>query len=229
MRGKAWVVTVDMGYGHQRAAYPLKDIAYERIITANSDKIITPAEKKIWMRSQRSYEWISRMRFVPLIGKPMFGIFDSFQSISPYYPFRDLSKPNFATLYSERQIRAGLCKSVIMYIKKLNIPLLTTFFLPSRAAEYYGLKKIFVVVTDSDINRVWVAKEPASSKIVYLAPSDHTVKRLRQYGVPDKNIFLTGFPLPKENIGSTKMEILKHDILGRLLNLDPNRVYLDKY
>ena len=39
---KAWVITVDMGYGHQRAAYPLKDIAYERIITANSDKIITP-------------------------------------------------------------------------------------------------------------------------------------------------------------------------------------------
>ena len=43
---KAWVISVDMGYGHQRAAYPLKDISYERIITANSDKIITPKEKK---------------------------------------------------------------------------------------------------------------------------------------------------------------------------------------
>ena len=27
-QSKAWVVAVDMGYGHQRAAYPLKDIAY---------------------------------------------------------------------------------------------------------------------------------------------------------------------------------------------------------
>jgi hypothetical protein len=33
-KNQAWVITVDMGYGHQRAAYPLKDIAYERIITA---------------------------------------------------------------------------------------------------------------------------------------------------------------------------------------------------
>ena len=35
---KAWVISVDMGYGHQRAAYPLRDIAFERIITANSDR-----------------------------------------------------------------------------------------------------------------------------------------------------------------------------------------------
>ena len=48
-KNKAWLISVDMGYGHQRAAYPLKDIAYERIITANSDKIITPKEKKKWL------------------------------------------------------------------------------------------------------------------------------------------------------------------------------------
>lgn len=33
---KAWVVTVDMGYGHQRAAYPLKKFAYGGIINANA-------------------------------------------------------------------------------------------------------------------------------------------------------------------------------------------------
>ncbi len=33
---QAWVVAVDMGYGHQRAAYPFRDIAYEGIITANT-------------------------------------------------------------------------------------------------------------------------------------------------------------------------------------------------
>ena len=25
---RAWVVAADMGYGHQRTAYPLKDIAF---------------------------------------------------------------------------------------------------------------------------------------------------------------------------------------------------------
>ncbi len=57
---KAWVVSVDMGYGHQRAAYPLKDIAYKRIITANSDKIISAKEKKMWGRTQPVYEKVSR-------------------------------------------------------------------------------------------------------------------------------------------------------------------------
>jgi len=34
---KAWIVSVDMGYGHQRAAYPLKRFAFKnKIITANT-------------------------------------------------------------------------------------------------------------------------------------------------------------------------------------------------
>ena len=65
---KAWIVSVDMGYGHQRAAYPLKDISYERIITANSDKIITPKEKRRWARAKWFYEGISRFSGFPLIG-----------------------------------------------------------------------------------------------------------------------------------------------------------------
>jgi hypothetical protein len=33
---KAWVLTVDMGYGHQRAAYPFHDIANQEIIALKS-------------------------------------------------------------------------------------------------------------------------------------------------------------------------------------------------
>ena len=32
---KAWVVSVNMGYGHERAAYALRDLAEGGIITAN--------------------------------------------------------------------------------------------------------------------------------------------------------------------------------------------------
>ena len=66
---KAWVISVDMGYGHQRAAYPLKDIAFERIITANSDKTVTPKERKSWNRFRTLYEGIARLRSLPLIGE----------------------------------------------------------------------------------------------------------------------------------------------------------------
>ena len=34
---KAWVVAVDMGYGHQRTAYPLRDMAFGgKVLNANS-------------------------------------------------------------------------------------------------------------------------------------------------------------------------------------------------
>ena len=34
---KAWIVSADMGYGHQRAVYPLKDIAEEEIICVGNN------------------------------------------------------------------------------------------------------------------------------------------------------------------------------------------------
>jgi hypothetical protein len=47
--------------------------------------------------------------------------------------------------------------------------------------------------------------------------------------VKKENIFLTGYPLPLENIGSENMEILKEDLKFRLLNLDPDFIYFSKY
>ena len=73
---RVWVISVDMGYGHQRAAYPLKDIAHERIITANNDKIISEKEKKIWENFTRGYELVSRLKELRFIGKIVFAFYD---------------------------------------------------------------------------------------------------------------------------------------------------------
>ncbi|GAI07975.1 unnamed protein product, partial [marine sediment metagenome] len=44
---KAWVVDVNMGYGHQRTAYPLKDLApYGKVINANDYKGIPKKDRK---------------------------------------------------------------------------------------------------------------------------------------------------------------------------------------
>ena len=227
-KNKAWLISVDMGYGHQRAAYPLKDIAYERIITANSDKIITPKEKKKWLRFQHIYEGISRIRSIPIIGETIWNIFDRFQSISPYYPFRDLSNPNFGSIYFHRLIKKGFIKSVVDYTRKKEIPFVSTFFAPSLAAAHAKLKNVYCIVTDTDIGRTWVPEHPKEDRLYYLTPTDHSTKRLVAYGVPEENIFFTGFPLPKENLGNN-LEILKKDIGDRLPNLDPNRLYFSKY
>jgi len=225
---KAWVISVDMGYGHQRAANPLRDIAYERIITANSDKITTPKEKRQWLRLQSFYERISRFRYFPIVGKYIWRIYDKFQSISPYYPFRDLSKPTLPVVYIDRLIRKGFVRGMIDYIKKKKLPLVSPFFVPPIAASYAGLKDLYCIVTDTDINRVWVPRNPKEHNIYYFTPTEHSTKRLMAYGVNEKNIFFTGFPLPEENLGEN-LKILKKDLASRLVNLDPNKIYIRRY
>jgi len=45
------------------------------------------------------------------------------------------------------------------------------------------------------------------------------------YGVNPKQIILTGFPLPKENIGGETKPILKQDLANRLSRLDPHKTF----
>jgi hypothetical protein len=226
---KAWVVSVDMGYGHQRAAYPLKDIARERIITANSDRIISRREIKTWAASQDTYELVSRIKSIPFVGKTIFNVYDRLQTISPFYPFRDLSKPNFSVLYVKSRIQGGFCRSLIDYVSTEPLPFIATHFIPALAAYYLGLKQVYCVVTDTDINRIWVPDDPAQSEITYLAPCRHVVTRLKQYGVPSERIVQTGFPLPKENLGGRDLVILKQDLADRLPNLDPNGEFRERF
>jgi len=224
---RAWVVSVDMGYGHQRAAYPLKDIAYERIITANSDKIVTEKEKKQWQRLRTYYEGLSKFSNTPFL-KFFWKLYDKFQAISPVYPYRDLSKPNIGSLFMHYLINRHFISSIVDYTRKNEIPFISTFFAPALAATHEGLKDVYCVVTDTDINRIWVPEFPKLDKIYYLTPTEHSTKRLIEYGVPKENVFFTGFPLPKENTGEN-MEILKHDLGERLPNLDPKKIYTSRY
>ncbi len=219
---KAWVISADMGLGHQRAAFPLKDLAEQRIISANDPDFISEGEFKFWKRVKRSYEFLSRSRQIPFIGKSLFKILDSIQNIKPLYPKRDLSRPTLQTYYLSYLIRKGLCSEILAYIEKKPLPLITTFYVPAIAADYKGYKEdIYCVICDSDINRVWVSSNPSKSRIRYFAPCENAVKRLKRYGVSKEKILLTGFPLPKENIGSRDgREILKIDLLDRLHHLD---------
>jgi hypothetical protein len=88
--------------------------------------------------------------------------------------------------------------------------------IPDRQQDQY------LLICDADFNRVWVPEDPETSRIRYLAPCTQGRRRLLAYGVPDEAILLTGFPLPKENIGSERgLEVLKADLFERLLRLDP--------
>ena len=127
---KAWVVAVDMGYGHQRAAYPLKYLAYGReIINSNTYEGIPKKDVKIWRQSQKFYNFISRFKNFPILGKYAFDLFDRFQAIPRFYPKRDLSGSNLQLLSSIFLIKKGWGKHFVEKLKKKDIPLISTFFI----------------------------------------------------------------------------------------------------
>lgn len=229
---KAYVISVDMGYGHQRASYPLKDLAFNhKIINANNYSGIPAEDRQIWQQSQSFYEFISRFKNVPLIGEMAFNIFDKFQEIPKFYPKRDLSKITAQLLNIIRLIKnKNWGFHLISKLEKKPLPLITTFFATAFMAEIHNYsQEIYLVICDADISRGWVMPKPSRSRINYLAPCQRVAERLKLYGVRPEKIFLTGFPLPKENLGNQNLDILKKDFCARLKNLDPTNIYLAKY
>ncbi len=228
---KAWVVDVNMGYGHQRTAYPLKSLAFKgEIINANSYQGIPERDRTIWQESKRFYEFISNFKRIPLIGEFSFSLYDQFQKILSFYPRRDLSKPNFSLRRFYSLFKSGWGKDLIDRLKKEPLPFVSTFFIPAFMAEFFNYPgEIFCIVCDADIARSWAPLKPSLSRIKYFAPTERVMERLKLYGIRAKNIFFTGFPLPLENIGSENLEILKHDLAERLLILDPKRKYFQRY
>jgi len=228
---EAWVVAVDMGYGHQRSAYPLRDLAYlKKVINANSYDGIPKKDKKVWSSTRSLYEFISRFKRIIFLGDIVFSIMDKFQKILTYYPKRDLSEPNMSLKTTFSFINKGWGEDLINRFEKNPLPIVTTFFTPAFMAEKMVYSNdIYCVLCDADVNRSWVSLDPQKSRIKYFAPCTWVKERLILYGVKPHNIYLTGYPLPKENIGTEQMEIVKHDLKHRLINLDPTKRYRQMY
>ena len=222
---KCNLIDVNMGYGHQRTAYPLKNLAVDgKILSANNYLGIPEKDFKIWNSSQKFYEFISRFQSISFIGGIAFSIFDFFQKILKFYPKRNLSKPNFAILRLYRLFKKGWGKDFIKKFK-VNLPIVSTFFTPAFMAEFFHYPAdIFCIICDADISRTWAPLYPQKSKIKYFAPTDRVIERLKLYGVKKENIFFTGYPLPMENINTAK-----EDLKNRMLNLDPHKKYFEKY
>ena len=82
-----------MGLGHQRAAYPLRDIAEGGLMTLGKADNTPEAEHKLWERLRRSYEFLSRTKGWPIIGGALFGVLDRLQNI-PRFPLLDANLRN---------------------------------------------------------------------------------------------------------------------------------------
>jgi hypothetical protein len=226
---RAWVVTANMGLGHQRAAHALSHMAEGGILTAGSAELTDEDEARFWRRLTWSYEFLSRAKGVPVVGGALFGVLDSLLRIPPFYPLRDLSYPSLNNYLVDRLIRQGLGRSLIERVRANPLPLISTFYAPCLAVDHARGLPVYCVICDADLNRVWVASKVKESGIRYFAPCGRVMRRLRQYGVPDDRIFITGFTLPRENIGGPGMETLKTDLLHRMGRLDPQGRFASVY
>ena len=231
MKKEAWVIAVDMGYGHQRTAYPLRHLAVGgKVINANNYEGISEQDRGTWKKAKEGYEFVSALARTPIIGPLVFGTFNKLQRILTFYPRRDLSKPNLQLKQTLAPIKKGWGEDLIKKLSKNPLPFIATFFTAVFMAENFKYPgQIYCVVCDTDISRTWAPLHPKTSRIKYFAPTQRVAERLKLYGVKPRNIFLTGYPLPEENIGSRKMEILKADLKNRLMNLDPKKSYFKNY
>lgn len=220
-----------MGYGHQRTAYPLIPLAFNKqVIQANDYAGIPKKDKRVWETTRNFYELISNFRKIPLIGKLIFSAYDQFQKIINFYPKKDISMPTFVLNQIYSLFDKGWGKHLIGKLGKKPLPVVSTFFTSAFMADFFGYPgEIYCVICDTDISRTWAPLRVSLSKIKYFAPNERVVERLKLYGVKSKNIFLTGYPLPLENIGTKKMEKLKRDLAYRLVNLDPKKRYFKTY
>ena len=215
------LVAIDMGYGHLRAAQPLADLLHVPVLELDRPPLANAADVKSWGRARWFHEGLSRASQWPIVGGPFLSLMDAYTHIDELHPERDLSASALASRSLHAMIRRGLGAGLVEHLRATGSTLLTTFYAPALIADAAGLPS-FCLVTDADFHRVWVAHEPARSRIHYLAPSQRVVRRLRAYGVAEERITFTGFPLPLELLGGPDLPALRANLLARLRRLDPS-------
>ncbi|PYQ56376.1 MAG: hypothetical protein DMF53_25640, partial [Acidobacteria bacterium] len=92
---KPIVTSVEMGYGHLRAAHALATELGTEILHVDRPPLVAPEELRLWRASRRVYEITSRASQLPVIGAPLKSFLESLTDIPHLHPQRDLSAPNF--------------------------------------------------------------------------------------------------------------------------------------
>jgi hypothetical protein len=222
------VTGVTMGYGHLRAAYPIAERLGVEVTNVDDPPIADTKEARLWAGVRRMHEVLSKpMPFLGPFDRPARGLMDAITMIPELHETRDHRAPTWSVRLLERMIRHGLGLGMVEHLRQLGAPLITTFYAPAIIADRAGIEEIYCVVTDADCNRVWAPLDPTRTRIQYCAPTPRVVRRLRSFGVPERNITLTGFPLPPMLTTPSDTTSPEHRLAERIARLDPRGVFRD--
>jgi UDP-N-acetylglucosamine:LPS N-acetylglucosamine transferase len=220
------IVAIDMGYGHLRPAHALAAEIRSDVLEVDRPPLADLEEQELWARVRRFYEALSRSSQRPIVGALSRRLLDEITAIPHLHPLRDLSAPNGGVRALDWMITRGLGRGLAAHLERSGQPLLTTFYAPAVMADRLGRGPVHCLVTDSDINRVWVPRDPRRSRVQYFAPSRRVVRRLESYGVRAEQIVYSGFPLPGELLGGRERAALRRNLAARLVRLDPTRAFI---
>jgi hypothetical protein len=211
------VAAVEMGYGHLRAATAVAEALGTAVARVDDDPWALPAERWLWRLSRHAYELVSRHAARGSSTSTFAAALDWLTQI-PEVPAS--ARADLFVHAIGRMVDRGLGRELVERLADPDRPLVTTFFTPAIAAAQHGHRATFCVVTDTEVSRAWVAREPGRHPIHYLLPGRRGVARLRGYGVPSAHLEQTGFPLPPSLL-SEDLGAARHNLARRLVNLDP--------
>jgi hypothetical protein len=215
------IVAVDMGYGHLRAAAALAAACGQGVLEADHAPLADAKERRSWKRLRGFYLWLSRAAGAPVLGRLVHPALDAMTAIPRMRRPGQGAAPNLSVRYLDWLAACGFERGLLDHLRRTGAPLLTTFYSPAILADRAGFDGVTSVVTDADVNRVWVAADPARSRIRFCVPARRTERRLLSYGVPADRIHVTGFPLPPSLLGGRDLRARDAALAARLLRLDP--------
>jgi len=214
-----------MGYGHLRAAYPLADALGTHVMAVDEPPLADASEIRLWGAVRRAHELLSKPpQLLGGLQQPARALMNMATMIPSLHEPRDHRAATWAVSLSEQLISRGLGRGMLAHLRKTGAPLLTTFYALALVVDRAGVERIYCVVTDADCNRVWAPADATRTRIHYFAPSPRVVRRLLSFGVPEKNVTLTGFPLPTWLTDSQLDDdvSLRSRVARRITRLDPS-------
>ena len=208
------VVAVEMGYGHLRAANTIAESLGTEVMRLDLPPLAGPGEALFWYGLRKLYNGLSQACDWPVAGTAAQAILEKVTQIKPLRQHKNTESLPLLTRLTDRL--SGTVVGRRLRAIAAQKPILATYPAAAMAARHAPGARVFCLATDTDVNRAWAPSNAMHVCIDYLAPVSGVVDRLRSFGVPDKRIHLTGFPLPAKLIAQTESALAR-----RLHRLDP--------
>lgn len=212
------IVAVEMGYGHLRAAHTLAESFGTGILRMDLPPVAAPVEAALWHGMRKFYNCLSQACDWPMTGSAAKVLLEKITEITPLK-----TNGHFEPATMLARVADKLTGSVVgqgLRARAAGRPLLATYPAAAMAASRAPGSSIFCLATDTDLNRAWASPKPMEVAIEYLAPVQRVVDRLRSFGVPQKRIHLTGFPLPEKLVANSQSSLAR-----RIHRLDPTGAF----